>query len=456
MRRSMGMCALVGLGSWGCSHGAPELVPCGEQLNEVCVGVENEVGDRLGPCPCSGPAIEVSNHDELAAALAGNPACITLADGAYGVAELRNGFSIVGASAEGVVLQWLSFIDGAASACRMTTTGAYVAKGASGTMQYLSVEGSPEDGVRVDEGADARIVGTTIHGSERYGVSAFGIRSLAVERSLIAGTYEYGRPGWPTGPGIWASCPDGCACAVPPEVTVHDSVVRHSALIGISIVGAHTDFRNVRIAQTVVSSNFAAGLGLGISQCSTVTATHLEVVDSADAGICVDGSKVEFDDVQVSGNLRGLFVHSASAPAEVHIAGAAIRDNLGIGLAITSATFAVVDDSIVEDTKNIALPLPVSGVSASAALVGDGICWNGTAVAHMHRVTVSGSERNGILIHGPASGILEDVVVPGGRIFQVNYESGSQPLSSGTTPSIQTSAGDEQCAEDVYPMPPPP
>src|SRR5262245_2725065 len=123
----------------GCSDPTEDVV-CTEQLNSVCVGVENEAGDQAGACPCSGPAIEVHGQAALEAALAGAPSCIHLADAQYGAIELHDGFELVGDSVQGVVTQWVNFLDGSASACRLTTSGTYVAEGASGTMQYLSID----------------------------------------------------------------------------------------------------------------------------------------------------------------------------------------------------------------------------------------------------------------------------------------------------------------------------
>jgi len=443
------LCALLVIASSGCTEETEE-IPCAELLNGVCVGVENEAGDKAGACPCTGPMAEVHNQAELAAALAGAPSCVTLADGKYGVVEVHDGFQLVGASAKGVVLDWLSFVDGAASACRLTTTGATVWEGASGTMQYLSVGPSPDDGVIVGAGAEARIVGSTIARSKRYGVSAFGHRSLTIERTLFDGSSYYA-----TGPGIWASCPEGCACAAIPELVVRDSIVREAGIVGLLISGTHAELNNLRIERTSVGPNLEAGIGLAVTQCATVTGTQLQVVDNEDPGMCLDGSKVTLDDVEVSGNLRGIMLVSHSAPSEVHLTGATVTNNQGVGIGIAGAIFAVVDDSIVDNTMAIALPALIDGTSAGAVSVGDGVCWNGSAVAHIHRMTVKGSQRNGFLINGPASGILEDVTLADGQIVQINYETGSQPMTSGATPPIEPIPEDMFCIEDRYPAPAP-
>ena len=445
MGRCCFLCALLWVGSFGCTDASEEEIACIEQLNGVCVGVENEAGDKVGACPCSVAPIEVGSQAELVAALAGPPSCIHLAEGRYGVVELRNGFEIVGTSWHGVVLDWLSFVDGSASACRLTTTGANVAEGARGAMQYVSIESSPADGVLVSAGAEARIVGSTIKKSAHYGVSAFGIRSLEIERSVIEGVGTDR-----SGPGIWASCPEGCSCATPPDVVVSDTVVRKTSIVGIAILGARGDLRNVRVANTTVGEQLDGGLGFGVADCASVTATGLEVVDNACVGMCLDSSKVALDDLVASGNLRAIYAGTRSAPAEVRISGATLTNNRGYGLSIAGATFAVVEDTLVDDTTGLALPVIVSGVSASTENVAEGICWTGSAVAHFHRVTVQGSERNAILIQGPASGILEDVAVPGGHIVQVQYDGGAQPMTSGVTPSIEVSPEVQSCGQDYY------
>jgi hypothetical protein len=202
-----------------------------------------------------------------------------------------------------------------------------------------------------------------------------------------------------------------------------------------------------------VGPNFDGGIGLAVTQCSSVTGTRLEVVNNVDPGMCLDGSKVVLHDVHASGNLRGIMLVSESAPSDVHIAGATLANNDGVGLGIGGATFAVVEDAVIDDTRSIALPVLVSGVSAGTDVVGDGVCWNASAVAHIRRMTVRGSERNGFLISGPASGILEDIAVSDGRILETNNPAGSHPMTSGATPPIETVSWDIGCIMDSYPMP---
>src|SRR5262245_8009016 len=104
-----------------------EEAECHTTVAGVCAGVENDAGGLLGSCQCFGSPQQVANRSELGAALAGAPACIQLADGLYGVVEIPNGFGLMGASVEGVVLDHVRFASGSGSACRMTVRGASIA-----------------------------------------------------------------------------------------------------------------------------------------------------------------------------------------------------------------------------------------------------------------------------------------------------------------------------------------
>ncbi|HZO13848.1 MAG TPA: right-handed parallel beta-helix repeat-containing protein, partial [Polyangiaceae bacterium] len=411
--------------------------PCADELDGVCVGVDTEEGDKVGACPCSGASKEVADRAELLLAFQNEAACVTLADGHYGIVEVPDGFELVGASVDGVVLDWLSFVGGSASACRMNTKGVNVVGGASGRLQYLSVADSPADGVLVDPGGEAHIVGSTIDGSSRYGVSGFGAHSVVIERSAIKGG---------AGPGIWVACTEGCACMARPELVIRDSVVRENSVVGMSIVGADADLQGVSISRNVVGENFEAGAGISVSTCSRITAANLEIADNADFGLLIDSSRAEIDGIEVTGNLRGIFTQTQTGLSEIRIAGASVTDNFGVGLGISGATTITFDDSIVSDTRTIALPVLVDGVSAGAQNISEGICWSGTAVAELHRVLVKNSDLVAFVIDGPASGVLEDVTLPDGSLLEVNYTSGPQPMTSGSTPPIHTLPdGDSSC-----------
>ena len=93
---------------------------------------------------------------------------------------------------------------------------------------------------------------------------------------------------------------------------------------------------------------------MSASACSSITAADLEITDNEDYGLYIDGSQAEIDNVEVSGNLRGIYTTTQSAPAEVRIAGASVTGNQGVGVGISGASVMTLEDSIVSDTRMIA------------------------------------------------------------------------------------------------------
>jgi hypothetical protein len=403
------------------------------------VGVESAWGEQLGACECAGTAIEASSRDELAAAFAGRPACIQLADGAYGNVEVPEGFELVGASPDGVKVGALRFTSGRASACRMSVhSGVSVAASAEGRMQYVHVIDSPGDGVALEQGAAVRIAGSSITGSQRYGVSAFGARSVEVVHSLIDG--QQSEPAHGGGPGIWVQCDDVAACASPPTLVLRDSIVRRNRIVGVHVVGAIADIERVHIVETFVGENFESGGGFCASAGSSVVGSGLVVQDNVDFGVLIDSSDAVLEDIDVSRNLRGVWVQHIEK--SVRISGATLDKNEGVGLALRGETCAtvVVEDAVISNTTNVPLPVLVTGVSAAAEVVGDGVQWEGNIVGLFRRVHLHANQRDGFVINGPASGVLEDVTLSGGDedpgILQQCYSGGPQPTILGSTPPL--------------------
>ncbi len=400
---------------------------------------------------------ELAGAAELSAALASAAAgsCVKLKDGHFGAVEIPAGVHLVGASLDGVVLDGLSFATGmGASACRLTVAGQVSVSASDAQLKYALVDEAPDNAVTVEPGASLTIAGSTISHAQRHGIVAFDTAALQIERSVIIDG---------AGPGLWLQCTGGCDCAAPPlTLWMRDVVVRRNALSGVSLIGVEADLARVRVAETMVGDNFEAGGGLSVSGCSTLTASGLEIVENADFGLLIDDSDValggpaEDERVEVRGNLRGIWIQhiSVSAPHQARIDNAVLTGNIGVGIGFAGSYGdgpITVTHTTISDTLDIALPVLVGGVSASVTCVGDAVHWLGGVEAHLDTVVTSGSGRYGVLIDGPASATLKDVVLTGGDedlgIVQVNFTDGPQPETLGSTPPIMATAddGDNRC-----------
>ncbi|RLB64281.1 MAG: hypothetical protein DRI90_04945 [Deltaproteobacteria bacterium] len=425
--------------------GPPDPEGCRTTSAGVCIGVDTAVGDMLGPCPCSNSPVTVSNTPELETALsaAGSGDCISLNDGHYESVALPSGVRIVGASFDGVVLGGLSLASGTgASACRLTVTGPITVESSDALLKYTSITGSNTDGVTLESDGSLTIAGSTISKATRYGIVAVDGGALDISRSVIAEN---------NGPGIWMQCDGDCDCATQPRVSIREVAVRENSLVGVALLGTEAELDTVRIADTTVGANFEAGGGLSIARCSDVTAHGLQVEDNSDFGILVDNSDVSLggpgasQGLEINRNLRGIWLQNISTKAShfAQIRNATLTGNQGIGIGMAGALgegSISIADTTISDTAGIALPNLVGGVSAGVICMADGILWLNGVEANLDNVTTSGNGRIGVLIDGPATGSLKNILLTGGDedggIAQVNYLGGPQPEIEGTTPPI--------------------
>src|SRR4030095_12517235 len=109
-----------------------------------------------------------------------------------------------------------------------------------------------------------------IHHAQRYAVSAFEVGRIEINSTLIDDS---------AGPGLWAQCSAGCACASPPSVVMSGVRLTQTSLVGVSLVGTVASMNNVEVSDTRVGSSHMGGGGVSISACSTVTATDVRIFD---------------------------------------------------------------------------------------------------------------------------------------------------------------------------------
>jgi hypothetical protein len=148
----------------------------------------------------------------------------------------------------------------------------------------------------------------------------------------------------------------------------------------------------------------------------------------------------------VSGNLRGVWIQHvgmntcAGGVPHAVVRNAQVIDNQGVGIGVAAESQGVtIEQSNIENTAGIALPVLVQGVSAGAAVVGDGLNWQGLSHVSLNGVSISASQRASILIDGPVAinSSITNVVLSGGDenkgIEQQSIMSGDvQPTVTGS------------------------
>jgi hypothetical protein len=343
------------------------------------------------------------------------------------------------------------------------STASVTLSAGTGRLDALRIENSPNDGVSVGAGASVTIERSEIRSAARYGVSGFDSDSVTLSGSVIEDN---------SGPGLWLQTGNGgsaCGTAADPSLitgSVSNSVFRKNTLVGIAIARAQlVTIDNVIVADTTVGKDFAGGGGVSVAYCSTVNATDLQILDSADFGMLVHDSSLSLNGGAIDGNLRyGLWIQNVgtSMLGSVTVNNASLDRNAGVGIGIAeNSTNVSINTTSISNTKLVSLPVLVNGVSASADEVGDGINWQGLSQAVLGSVTVSGSARASVLIDGEvASGSsVTNLALEGGDeskgIVQQNLpSSGTQPVTSGTTPSVTTSVSETFSVPSPIEVPP--
>jgi hypothetical protein len=456
----IGVIALLGCG--GDETSAPAVgCPQGNEIGGSCAGVPSDNVCSETTCTTGvqcAKVVTVGTDAELQAATASaeNGTCIALKAGSYGDATLPAGVSLLGVGAKLVNVTRVDVQGSGGVVQGVNVSGGGIRVDGSGgqpvRISQVRVTNSGADGVRVEAGAVVEIVRSDVSGSARYGVSGFGAGSISVHQSIVSGG---------KGPGVWAECADGCACAAPVNLDVFGTIIRDNKLVGVSIVGATATLKDVDITGNTVASGFQPGGGLSVSQCSNVTATGLRVLDNSHFGILVDDSAVSLggpgskDGVEVSRNLMGIWMQKIGTSFDVQakLENCKILENSGVGLGLDgSSKGIIIYGTEVRETTAIALPVLVGGVSADSREVGDGLNWLKTTQAQIDGLTVSASARQSFLIDGEvaAGSSISNIALEQGDetkgILQQNLPSGGVEPSVGAGSPVLTKSPAEQFA----------
>ena len=422
----------------------------------TCVGEGNARSCAPEVCACTS-TVAVANGAELDDALSGASSgdCIELTGSSYGNVSVPSGVQLLSRQAS---LPRLGAVTMAARSglCGVEVReGLVVSPGAEDVaIRKVRVAEAPTRGILFDEGASGRVADTTVEAAGEVGLLMGLSSDVTLERvAVLRSTYF----------GLAATC-GSCDCAEAPEFTVKMRKVAavENKVSGMWFEGIDVQAEDIAISESSVGQNFDFGSGLTV-RCSDVIVRGLEVTDNADYGVGIFDANVTLEPGDtpfvVSGNLFGVWAIEIGATASTlaSLRGGTIEDNAGAGVAIGGGFgpgVVELTDITVRRTENIAIPVLVNGVSASAENVGDGILWLDGVETRLTDVEVSDNDRASLLINGASAGMLDSVRFTGGDSgdapLMQNYFGGPEPEVQGETPALEVTS------DEVFPVPPTP
>ncbi|MFT3769596.1 MAG: right-handed parallel beta-helix repeat-containing protein [Minicystis sp.] len=384
----------------------------------------------------------------LSAALSGD--CLYLHQGAYGAIDLPSGVSVIGDSPTATSVSSLTLAQGDGAAVRSLQVGVggvQILGATHVTLDTMIVSGSEHDGVHVGAGSSVIIVRSRIEGSGEYGVFVETMADVTLDHTLVSGAQRSG---------VWAegAC-NGCVCAGPPRLTMVDSVLYQNRVTGLSLVGARATLSRTDIVETKVGDlffNSQYGGGLAASCGSDVQAKRFRVLGSKAWGALLDGSTAALggdadgETVEMSGNERGVWIQNVSCGDAVCVSlhQASVADNKAVGVGVAGGSQGIIIcKSAVTGTSEVVEPVYQDGDIGGNQKVGDGLHWLDGSQVLIDGLTMSGNQRQSILIDGPvASGSSIGVLTQSGGdeatgVLQQDFTTGMQP-DHGNTVVVNT------------------
>ncbi|MEZ4313842.1 MAG: hypothetical protein R3F14_37960 [Polyangiaceae bacterium] len=238
----------------------------------------------------------------------------------------------------------------------------------------------------------------------------------------------------PLGPGIWTTCGQESCCdpgAPRPSVTILNTIITGAHLAGASFVGSDVTIDGLTISGTApgpqgTSYSGQGGGGFTASSCADIAqAKDLHILDSARHGALFDASTGTLGDeagqpITIEGS--GAVGFWAQTPPKgdptqpwITLENAFLLDNKGVGLGASGGNDPLAERGmiickvLVTGVPQITLPTLKDGFPGSDS-VGDGFFWRDAAAITELDITVSGAERQAVLINGavpqPPAGAL--------------------------------------------------
>jgi hypothetical protein len=389
--------------------------------------------------------VTVASNADLHGALsiAGSGTCIAVASGNYDAVVLPLGASLLGKGAMSVTVSQLTITAGNGTVVRGIGVGGggLAVDGAmDARMDSITVGGGT---ITISNGASVTISSSEVTGSPSYGILIQDAGKVRVEGSRVQGS---------KGPGLWAECAAGCACANGGQVTLSLSGVAldDNRIVGISLIGVSAELDAVDVTGNAVADNFTGSGGLSASQCSNLTATRMRVLDNSAYGMLIDTSSATLgtDDpsrgIEVSRNTFGIWVQNTrtSPAAAVVLRNAKLADNEGVGIGLLGGEGTVtISASEVGGTSSKVLPSTQNGVPSSRE-VGHGVAWMGGARAQIDGLSLHGNKLASLLVDGAAGtgSVVRNLKLTGGDellgVLQQNVSANSHVLDSVPPPLL--------------------
>ncbi len=311
----------------------------------------------------------------------------------------------------------------------------------SARLESLRISGDA-DGVVFDAGSSGTIVTSEIADSGRVGIFAEDA-DITIDRSVVRGAAERGISFAGTG------CDTMCACTSRPKLVMKSSVIRDNRLLGIAAYGAEVEIDGVDVKGTKPGTGANLGQfggGVTAAECSKVASKNLRVLDSVAWGVLIDQSTGTLGEegagVEISNNFPGLWIQNVTTcnpdvdgPC-VMVHDGIFTANFGVGIGVAGQSQGIiVCKTKVEMTQTVTMPVSDVNQAGGSKDVGDGINWLDQSEVTIDRLTLSGNERQSLLIDGPTGGLA------GGKIWSVTLEGGDekkpplqQNFTSGKTP----------------------
>jgi hypothetical protein len=404
----------------GCTSVESATAPCDDLACGGCAGI---AGLPM-PAACADAAcaagvdcdevVTVAASADLAATAAGATpgTCLVLAPGAYGPVEVPGGVRLLGSDVAAVRVAGVTLGPGDGAGIRGLTVGSggvTVAGATRARIEAVLVAGSAGEGIVIQPGSSVEIVSCEVRGAGRSGILVQDA-AVAIDRTVVSGS---------EGPGIWAegpSCDVACDACTRPALRVTDSIFQGNRIVGIGMAStaatlACVDVTGTRPGDAFFYSQF--GGGISAAACSSLDARGLRVLDNVDWGVLVDHSRATLggptpgDGVEISRNLRGLWIQDVTAeacadPPCVVLDSGLLWSNRGVGIGVARHSWGVVIRATrIADTQAVVLPIDDPNNLGGSAVVGDAFEWLGASEVSIEGLRLGGSARRGVLIDGP-------------------------------------------------------
>jgi hypothetical protein len=400
---------------------------------------------------------------DAAAAEAAAGTCIALAPGSYGEVTLPGGAILTGGDAADTTVGSVTLLAGAASVVRGVHVAGVVKVRADAVdvrLERLLVTGS-KNGVQAEAGASFTLVDSELRDVPENAVLIVDAARARIERTSIVNS---------GGPGIWAQCSAGCACASPPVLELAGVTLSDNAFVALSLHGVNASLAGVTITHPR-AAGFQYGGGVAAAACSTVNAQGLTVDGAESFGLLMDsasghlGGMGDENGIIIINN-RGGGVWFQKVVDPLTLENATLSDNAVSGIDIGGGSRGIIIiNNRVGGTASASFQaigyIGAAGTPAPVGLqtIGDGLIWGEDAEVQIDGLTLSGSGRNAFLIDGAvASGsTVANVVLEAGDdakgIVQQRASGAAEGPETTNAPDVQQST---EALHDVPVAPQPP